>query len=604
MLILSILTVVLLVAYGLFYFFFLPTLSIFYFEGAFFIGLGILFTVTIFFAWASYYSDPNSYKNKILILLKTFIVSLGFIVGYSAVLIFLGTNLFSFIISIIFLVALFGILGFFIFITPSEQDDNDTHDLAWFAPISIKVCAIVILILLTLGLIASSSVFHANTMYNQLGKPEEKSFKDDLVEIDNSQIPIVDIELADILGDKKLGEELALGSQAHVGTFTNKQSVNGKLLYVAPLEHSGIFKWLSNTEGTTGYISISATNPNDVKLVSDVKLKFIPSAYLGDDLIRHLRFCGFISEGFSEPNFELDDSGKPFWVVTTYRNATFWSCPEATGVVLCDPQSGECTSYSLDDVPSWIDIVQPEEFVINQIKNYGEYVHGVFNFSDKDKLTMTEHITTVYNDGNCYYYTGLSSSGSDNSTVGFIMVNARSKSSKLYRMVGATEAAAMSSAEGKLQDMEYLSTTPIPLNISGVPTYFSTLKDVEGLIKAYAMVNIEDYSIVATGSSILEARRAYINAVNNAGKNIDFSGKNSGSTELTGVISRIGSNNESGNTYYYLILNNDMSKLYLASYSISEELPISIVGDRVTVSYTDDSGTSINLVQFDNLDVK
>ena len=170
-------------------------------------------------------------------------------------------------------------------------------------------------------------------------------------------------------------------------------------------------------------------------------------------------------------------------------------------------------------------------------------------------------------------------------------------------MVGATESSAMSSAEGKVQNMQYVSTTPIPLNISGIPTYFSTLKDGEGLVKAYALVNIEDYSIVATGNSIMEAKRAYINNVNNAGQTIDFSGENSGNIQKTGTVSRIGSNIENGNTYYYIIVDNDMTKLYLASYTISEELPLTREGDSISFTFTDLSGDSINLISFNNLNI-
>lgn len=267
---------------------------------------------------------------------------------------------------------------------------------------------------------------------------------------------------------------------------------------------------------------------------------------------------------------------------------------------MCDPQTGKCEWYSVEDAPEWIDIIQTEDYIKTQIKNYGEYVHGPWNFSEKDKLTMTEHITTVYNNGNCYYYTGLSSAGADNGTVGFIMVNTRDKSAILYRMVGATEDAAMRSAEGKVQNMGYKATTPIPLNVSGIPTYFCTLKDSEGLVKQYAMLNIEDYSIVANGNTIMEAKRAYINAVNNSGSSIDFGAEAYGYS-VTGIVTRIGSNIENGNTYYYLILDGDDTKLYLASYMISEELPITREGDKVELSYVDESNGTINIITFDNI---
>lgn len=474
---------------------------------------------------------------------------------------------------------------------------------------AIPITVIALFIILVGGAIAGSALFNSDSMYNQIGSidKEKLSFKDDVVEIDTSQIPIVDIQLADKLADKKLGDEMALGSKVEVGEFTNKQQVNGKLVYVAPLDHRSFWKWNANKSGTPGYVVVSATNMNDVQLIKEVdgkeiKIKYSESAYFSDNLKRNIRSKGFRNVGLTEYSFELDDDGNPFWVVTTYKNTTLWGNGEATGVVICDPQTGECEWYSVKDAPEWVDIIQPEEFVKKQIQNYGKYVHGVFNFSETDELSMTEHMTTVYNDGDCYYYTGMSSVGKDNGTVGFIMVDTRDKSVKFYKMAGATEDAAMKSAEGKVQNMGYSATEPIPLNVSGIPTYFCTLKDNEGLVKQYSLLNIEDYSIVAVGDSIAEAKRSYINAMNNVGVKVDFGdGEVYGYTK-EGIVSRIGSNIENGETYYYFILDNDTTKLYLASYTVSEELPITREGDNVKVSYLDDANGSINIASFDNLD--
>lgn len=461
--------------------------------------------------------------------------------------------------------------------------------------------------ILIIGMIAGSRFFHDTTMYGQIGNVEEKSFTEDVVEIDNSQIPTVDIDLATKLADKKLGEDIGLGSQMQVGEFTNKQSVDGKLVYVAPLEHTGFFKWLSNSEGTVGYVVVSATNSNDVRLVKqvdekDMKLKYIKSAYFSSDLKRHIRKQGYRTVGLTEFTFELDDTGHPYYVVTTYKNKTFWGNPEATGVVICDVQSGDCEWYSVQDTPEWVDIIQPESFIQTQLEHYGKYVHGWFNPSNKDKLSVTKHMTTVYNDGDCFYYTGMSSVGKDNGTVGFVMVNTRDKSSVIYKMVGATEEAAMRSAEGEVQDMGYSATCPIPLNVVGMPTYFLTLKDNEGLVKSYALINIEKYSNVAIGKSIAEAKRSYINIMTSTGNNVAFADEAYGYTK-EGIVTRITANIESGDSYYYMILDDDMTKLYMASYMVSEELPLTREGDKVKVSYLDEANGTISISAFDNLNL-
>lgn len=269
---------------------------------------------------------------------------------------------------------------------------------------------------------------------------------------------------------------------------------------------------------------------------------------------------------------------------------------------MCDVQNGDCEWYSVEDAPEWIDIIQPEQFIKWQLENYGKYVHGWLNFSNKDKLSVTEHMTTVYNNGDCYYYTGMSSVGNDEGTVGFMMINTRDKSSVMYRMVGVTEAGAMRSAEGEVQDMGYSATCPIPLNLGGIPTYFLTLKDNEGLVKSYAMVNIKDYSSVGIGTTIAEARRNYINKLNSKGNNVVFTEEAFGYTK-EGVVTRITANIESGNSYYYMIIDDDMTKLYMASYMISEELPVTREGDKVKINYVDESNGTINIVEFDNLNL-
>ena len=400
----------------------------------------------------------------------------------------------------------------------ASSEENDGAPFMMLIPI--------IILLLVIGIIiafSGSSIFNSQKMYTQIGEIKEKSFTGDIVEIDNSQIPIVDVKLAENLADKKIGEKKALGSMVELGNFDNKQSINGKLYYVIPLEFSGFFKWYQNSaEGTPGFIMVSATNTSNAKFVQEVNgeslhLRYMENACFSQNLKRHLRSNGLRNEGLTEYTFELDDDLNPHWVVTIFKNTAGFSLPEATGVAICDPQSGKVETYSIEDTPEWVDIIQPETFIKDQLENYGEYPHGWWNPSDTDKLKITKHMTTVFFDGDCWCYTGMSSYGKDNSTVGFIMVNSRNKKTKFYKMAGATESAAMKSVQGQIQEKNYKSTVPIPINVSGIPTFFMTLKDEAGLIKKYGMVNIEDYNIVAVKDSIDKTKRAYITAVNEAG---------------------------------------------------------------------------------------
>lgn len=207
-------------------------------------------------------------------------------------------------------------------------------------------------------------------------------------------------------------ERPSLGSQVYLGEPT-KQLVNGKLVWVVPLHHSGLFKWFTNMSGTPGYVVVSATNTNDVEYVEDYKIKYQPNSYLLDDLQRHLRLNGALFDGITDYSFELDESGQPYWIVTSYKNTRGFALPEAKGIYAVNASTGDVQYYSIDEVPDWVDRVQPEDFIVNQINNKGEYVHGIFNFSDKDKYRTSEGEAIIYNNGDCYLFTGLTSIGQD-----------------------------------------------------------------------------------------------------------------------------------------------------------------------------------------------
>lgn len=474
---------------------------------------------------------------------------------------------------------------------------------------SFKIPLIVIstlTVIFIFGNVAGCDMFNDRKAYNQLSDVKQTSFTESILPIDYTQIPVVDEDLALKQAEKKLGEERGLGSIVNVGDFTLQQ-INDELMFVAPLEHENLFKWLDNGS-TPGYITVSATDPDDVELVQEVngsklELRYLNSAHFGDNLLRHIRNSGYAFTGVTDMSFELDDNGRPYWTVTTYENTAFWALPEATGIIICDPQTGECTWFSIEEVPEWVDKIQPADFIDAQIDNYGRYEQGFWNsvFGKNGVIIKTPGVLTVYNDGDCYYYTGMTSVGNDDATTGFMMVNTRTKETTYFELAGATEEAAQASAEGMVQEKEYTATLPVPLNVQGIPTYFMTLKDKAGLIKSYAMVNIENYSIVATGSTVAEVQQNYIDAMVSNGNDVVVGSQEAYLYHTEGIVSRISAQITDGNTTYYMIIGDDNTKLYVASSSVSDELAITREGDNVRVSYIDDSNGTVNISDFDNL---
>ena len=465
-----------------------------------------------------------------------------------------------------------------------------------------KLSAVIIAvpwILIVVVMILCSVFFQWKAYRDQLGEPEIKKFDNEVQAIDVAQIPIVDENLALQLAQKKLGERPALGSQVALYSATI-QMVDGELVWVVPLYHSGFFKWLTNLSGTPGYIVVSATNTNDVRYVEGYKIKYHPGSYLLFDITRKVRFGPGLMTGITDYSFELDDEGQPYWAISTYKNSRGFSLPEADGIILLNATTGQMDRYGMDEVPEWVDRVQPEDFVLAQIANRGNYVHGIFNFANKDKYRPSEGHNIVYNNGRCYLFTGLTSVGADDSAIGFIMVDMVTKEPIMYEMSGATEEAAQRSAEGRVQDLKYRATFPIILNIDSQPTYFMTLKDNIGLIKQYAFVSVTNYSTVGTGESVSAAMRDYENKLRSDG--VTTIGKLGGVVEqLEGTILRISGEYSGGNTVYKFLLSEKPDILFIAESTAGAELALTQPNDKIQVEYSLSSDGTAEVTSFDNL---
>jgi hypothetical protein len=372
--------------------------------------------------------------------------------------------------------------------------------------------------------------------------------------------------------------------------------------------HSGFFKWINNTQGTNGYVMVSATNERDVKLVQSIngkpfRIKYQPNAYFQDDIHRHVYVNGNINIGLTDFTFEIDEEGNPFWVITTYSKNIGFSGSDANGILVVNAQSGEIKKYAIKDAPAWVDRIQPADFIENQLNDWGEYINGYWNFSNKDKLQITEGLTLVYGkDDRSYWYTGLTSVGSDESAVGFVLVDTRTKETTFYKQSGATEYAAQQSAEGKVQEKGFEASLPIPYNINNIPTYVMTLKDDGGLVKMYAMVAINDYTIVGVGNSMRETLTLFKSVYNSTGNKINPTNSDA-KIKMNSVITRIQSDVKNGNSFYYFTIK-DYSSIFVGSSQVSSELPVTIVGDSVQISFDIDQEKIIDVTQFDNKNLK
>ena len=458
-----------------------------------------------------------------------------------------------------------------------------------------KVPAAILLLIIAvtvIGGISSWQVIRANA-YKNLITVEDGDFVQEVQEISYDKIPMLDSESAKRLGDRKLGELSDMVSQFEVADNYTQINYNNRPVRVTPLEYGDIIKWFNNRgEGIPAYLIIDMVTQNVEVVRLNEGIKFSPSEHFGRLLSRHLRF-NYPTFMFETPNFEIDEDGNPYWVCPrVVKKIGLFGGTDVKGAVLVNAVTGE--SEYFEDVPTWVDHVYNASLIMQQYDYYGTYKNGFINsiFGQRGVTVTTSGYNYIALNDDVYVYTGVTSVGSDQSNVGFILCNQRTKDTKYYTVAGATEYSAMSSAEGVVQHLNYRATFPLLLNISSEPTYFVALKDNAKLVKMYAMVNVEQYQLVATGASVAECERNYINLL--ASNNITEETLPI-EAEISGKIVEIRSAVIGGNTIYYIRL--DGSNTYYAiSAQENENAVILNVGDDVALIIDTESGDNIKKV--------
>lgn len=447
-----------------------------------------------------------------------------------------------------------------------------------------------------ISFITTTPIFNAKDYRDLLPKPTQKEFTEEIDPFDISKAPTVTESTAARIADKQFGNYPGnLGSRAQLGALTI-QNINGDLYWVAPIEHKNFFSWFNNKNEGTPFVIVNANN-KETKII-DGKMKYQPNSFFNQDLARKLYFNN-PTKLYTDFTFEVDDNLKPYYTATIYKNTIGLGGEKTVGVAIVDAQTGEVKEYTVKNTPKWVDRIQPIDFVNKNINYSGEYIRGFSPFNDNGKLKATEGTGMVYNNGKCYYYTGITGIGKDNSSLGFYLVDTRTMETLYFKLSGATELAAVQSAEGKVQNLGYTGSFPILMKVENTPTYFVPLQDKNYLTKTYAMVNVEDYTLIGIGDTADEARNNYIKTL--SGKNV-LSNSSGVKKELSGKVLRVDSFDQDGNTYYSMILDN-YNKIINIPISQSPKLPLTKEGDIVKITYIESTLDVTQTVSFDNLSI-
>ncbi len=443
-----------------------------------------------------------------------------------------------------------------------------------------------------IGTLLSSPIVNAKK-YQKLLDVKDGEFTKDIEELSFDQIPLLDRDSAAILGNRKMGSMVDMVSQFEVDDLYSQINYQDQPVRVSPLRYASVIKWLTNQkEGIPAYIKIDMATQNTELVKLKEGMKYTTSDHFNRNIYRHLRFK-YPTYIFNDLSFEIDDDGVPYWICPVKKfNIGLFGGTTIGRVVLCNAITGETKDYKIEDAPEWIDRAYSADLLVELYDYYGSLKHGYFNsiLGQKDCLKTTTGYNYLAIDDDVWVYTGVTSVSGDQSNVGFVLMNQRTMETKFYGIEGATEDSAMSSAEGQVQNLKYRATFPLLLNISGEPTYFIALKDDAGLVKKYAMVNVQKYQIVAIGDTVSSCEAAYTNLMYENGiKEVE---KDTREIEtITAKITKIAQGVIDGNSHYYVMLEGS-DEIFDVSVVDFIDIIKYEVGQEVTVEYKEGDTTN------------
>lgn len=464
----------------------------------------------------------------------------------------------------------------------------------------VGIVMVILILVGVVGSVISMPIFRANAYYNLLDV-KEGNFTADVQEVSFNEIPMLDEKSAQRLGDRQMGNLPSNKvSQFEVAGDYTQINYNGSPVRVTPLEYADLIKWFTNRgEGLPAYIIVDMVTQEAQLVELDEGMKYSPSEPLNRNIMRHLRFS-YPTFMFSSPTFEIDDNGHPWWIASrVVKTIGLFGGTDINGAVLVDAVTGESTYY--EEVPTWVDRVYVADLIEEQYNYHGTLVNGFINsvFGQRDVKVTTEGYNYIALNDDVYMYTGITSVSSDQSNVGFILSNQRTKDTTYYKVAGAKEYSAMDSAQGVVQHLNYVATFPLLLNIAGEPTYFMSLKDNSDLVKMYAMVNVAQYNVVATGTSVAQCEQEYIRLLT---QNMITSPELRPETSVTGTVSDIRTAVLDGNSYYFLQLEGD-EVYYTLSASRHAVVVVVNVGDTITVGHAPQTDPPVSILDGYSIEV-
>lgn len=301
------------------------------------------------------------------------------------------------------------------------------------------------------------------------------------------------------------------------------QEVDGRIVYVAPVEFADFWKFVRGKE-TAGYFMISATDVNAQPVFEEEPMVYTNSSYFHKYVQRVIynTYPQYIQSG--EAQIEVDDNGKPWYVQTIYKPMLFTNKPnmEELRVVVIDPATGDMQSYDTDEAPAFIEGSVSSEMATLTNNYYGKYIHGWLNsvFGKRDVKIPNQSgsesgVTPMFDEaGDMFYFTDMTSPKENiDSALGYTLVNARTGELTYY---GGEKNNGIMDSEGAKQivnkefpEKKWKGYMPVLYNIDGNPTWVVNVLDPNGLHKQYAYIKANDSDFVVFGDTANATLDAY-----------------------------------------------------------------------------------------------
>ena len=465
---------------------------------------------------------------------------------------------------------------------------------ASYVPVAVAVLGV-------LGAVMSLSIFPGNAeKYATVLQTTEDNFAQDIKEVNYSEIPVIDRDSAVLLGNREMGSIPEFVSQFEISPLYSQINYQSAPVRVSPLGYADLFKWFTNREaGIPAYALVNMTTQDaEIVKLGDSPIHYSESEPLVRNIDRHVQLS-YPFYMFDQKSFEIDDEGHPWWICPVQsRTIGLFGGTTIQRVVMVDATTGETQDLAIEDVPQWVDHAYPTDLLLEQYNWSGKYKDGWLNsvFGQKNVVQTTPGTdgnlgyNYIAKDDDVWVYTGVTSATADNSIVGFVLINQRTAESHFYPVAGATEESAMQSAEGQVQNLRYQATFPLLINVSGQPTYFMALKDNAGLVKQFAMLDIQRYQNVAVGNTVAECQKAYQALLATNGV-LAESGVDTGALEKQGTIAHIAQAVVEGNSHFYVKLD-DGSAIYDFALPGLIEIVGYKEGDAITFTYVEAEPTN------------